>query len=179
MQDYASINGIMRDVVSAAGALWRERYESGKNVAYIFGDWPYIADTLTAWGKSPETSALKFPCVALYSPFTEKRGGENGWREATLSMLIMTNTRPEYDNETRERVSFESVLRPVYKCLLDALYADRRILKPYKGIVPHNYSENYRYGRYGVKAGDGKTFFDFVDAIEISNLQLQVRELCK
>lgn len=172
-----SINGIMRDVAQRAGELW----QSEKGLTFLFGDWPYIADTLTVWGQNPETAAQKFPCLALYSPFTEQRGGERqavGTRTAYLQMLLMVNTRPEYDNETRERVSFEAILRPLYDCLMEAIRKERRIVTPYKGTIAHDYRENYRYGRSGVNGSDGKTFFDYIDAIELNKMQVVFRDTC-
>lgn len=176
-----SINEIMRDVVSAAGELWRQNYESGKGIAFLFGDWAYVADTLTKWNEDPTTLAQKFPCIVLYSPFTETRGGERiaaRRRTASLDMLIMTNTLQQYSNETRENVSFAGILRPIYNCFLEAINRDKRIVKPYKGTMQHEYRENYRYGRSGVNGADGKTFFDYIDGIEINKLQVTIQDTC-
>ena len=54
-----SINEIFREISKRVS----DKY--GKNVSYMFGDWDYISDQLTAWSRSPETSKLKFPIICL------------------------------------------------------------------------------------------------------------------
>lgn len=178
MGEVGSINAIVRDVVRAASAQWKQ--QGGLGISFIFGDWPYIADTLTQWGKNLATAPLKFPCIALYSPFTERRGGNmpHGQTDAEISLLILTNTRPEYENETREKVSFDGVLRPIYRIFMRELERSRAVVKPYRGTIEHEYRENYRYGRSGVKGSDGKTFFDYIDAIEINRMRITFRSVC-
>lgn len=61
------VNDIFADIVKKVS----KRY--GSNVSFLFGDWAYISNQLTLWGKSPKTSKLKFPIICLYSPFTEDR----------------------------------------------------------------------------------------------------------
>lgn len=167
-----SVNEIIRDVVNSTSA----RY--GKNISYMFGDWEYVSDELTKWGKLQKTGKLKFPIVCLYSPFTEDRSISK-YSSVNLNLIIMTNTRKDYTNEEREKLSFENILRPIYGLFMDSLYMSQYVDKPY-GMgksFQHDYTENYRYGRTGVKGGDGKPFSDFIDAIEISNLSLTIKNI--
>lgn len=163
-----SVNDIFRDIVANTAGIY------GKNVSYMFGDWEYIAGRLTEWSQSRETSRLKFPIICLYSPYVEDRTSKIP--SASLEFIIMVDTRREYLNEERERVSFAGVLRPVYDAFIRSVLASPDIVNEYDGIVPHSYTENYRYGRKGVEA-DGKPFRDFIDAIEIRNLKIKIKNI--
>lgn len=165
-----SINEIFREISK------RVSDQYGKNVSYMFGDWDYISDQLTAWSRSPETSKLKFPIICLYSPYKEIRDEK---RRASLNMLICVNTLKEYTNEQREEFSFVSVLRPIYDILMKEINNSPHIESVYNGMIPHSYSENYRYGRVGVYGSDKKPFNDRIDGIDIENLELTIKkEVC-
>ena len=164
-----SVNRIFAEIVGRVSEKW------GRNVSYLFGDWSYISNQLTVWGKSPNTSPLKFPIICLYSPFTEERDAEDV--RVSLEFILMVNTEKGYTNEDRESISFDKVLRPIYRLFMDEIRGDRRFASDYRGIVPHQYTENYRYGRVGVLGPDGKPFRDFIDAIEIKNLDLTIKNV--
>lgn len=164
-----SVNRMFAEIVGRVSEKW------GRNVSYLFGDWNYISNQLTVWGKSPKTSPLKFPLICLYSPFTEERDAEDV--RVSLEFIIMVNTEKDYTNEDRELISFDKVLRPIYRLFMDEIRGDRRFVSDYRGVVPHQYTENYRYGRVGVLGPDGKPFRDFIDAIEIRNLDLTVKNV--
>lgn len=164
-----SVNRMFAEIVGMVSEKW------GRNVSYLFGDWNYISNQLTVWGKSPKTSPLKFPIICLYSPFTEERDAEEA--RVSLEFIIMVNTEKNYSNEDRESISFDKVLRPIYRLFMDEIRGDRRFASDYRGVVPHQYTENYRYGRVGVLGPDGKPFRDFIDAIEIKNLDLTIKNV--
>lgn len=168
------LHDIVGDVVT------RVTEKVGCNVTYLWGDWSYIADTLTRWNASEYTAGLKYPCICLYSPYEERRTMQGGREqsEATLELLFMVNTQKDYTNEERDAVSFENVLRPIYRAFISSLMDDPRIVRNYSGVPSHTYTENYRYGRLGVLMADNRPFADFLDVIEIKNLGLTFKESC-
>ena len=162
------IHDIIGDVVKAtAKAL-------GRNISYLYGDWDYISNILTRWNGSPETAALKYPIICLYSPDQASRSVESAKERSTanLELLILCNTQKNYLNEERDAITFGEVLRPIYQEFIGQLMKDRRIVRNYSGMPTHTYTENYRYGRLGVLTSENRPFRDFIDAIEISNLSL-------
>lgn len=163
-----SVTELFREIVGRVAQAY------GGNVSYLFGDWSYISGELTKWGKSRSVSMERFPVICLYSPFQEDRTGTD--RKAELDFIIMTDTDKDYTNEERERYSFEEVLRPVYSLFIDEIRKDKRIESSYRDVVPHTYTENYRYGRLGVLMDNGKPFGDFVDVIEIKNLKITIKK---
>lgn len=90
------VNDIFADIVKKVS----KRY--GSNVSFLFGDWAYISNQLTLWGKSPKTSKLKFPIICLYSPFTEDRSSAE--TEVSLEFIIMVNTLKGIQMKTGKRL---------------------------------------------------------------------------
>lgn len=164
-----SVNDLFRGIVERAS----QRY--GKHIEFQFGDWDYISNVLQVMSTSVTTMGKRYPIVCLRSPYTELRGGKT--REVRLELLIAVNTLKDYTNEQRENTSFEEVLRPVYTLLMEEINRCEHVKAPYQGGVRHEYIENYRYGRKGVEDGDGKPFRDFIDAIEIHNLSLTIKDI--
>lgn len=92
-----------------------------------------------------------------------------------MRVLIAHSSRRKWSNEERLVSSFQNVLRPIYDSFLKALMADGRFDFGYEEQIPHEYSENYSYGRYGAYTGTGEEVGEPIDAINISNLELKVK----
>lgn len=144
-------------------------------INYIFGDGMYVKNMLDDYSKSPDMD--KFPLVALFTPIREQRGRFDVHSKLRLNMLIACSTTKEYTNEEREELSFEKVLRPIYERLLEVIREDRRFNAKYDGSIPHEYTENYSYGRYGAYTGNGEAVSEPIDAINISSLELEINHL--
>lgn len=153
-------------------------YELQPKITYIFGDAQYIKDQLDEYSKS--SGVEKLPLIALFTPVKERRGLADVWSEAKVSLIIACSSRKEWSNEERKVYSFENVLRPLYKALLGSLKSDARFVHNYDGSIPHNYSENYSYGRYGAYTANGDAVSEPIDAINITDLELSVKyQTCK
>ena len=161
------VTDLIRDVIAAAS----ER--CGMNINFLFGDWKYISNVLSIWDKAGMPGG-KYPLVALFSPFDEDKTDRRYACRTTVDLLICVNTLSGYTNEQRQEHSFREVLRPVYLAFIESLRKDRRF-DFYEGVVPHIYSENYRYGSRGVMSSDGKPFNDKIDGIDIKNLELKIK----
>lgn len=147
----------------------------GYRVNYLFGDSSYIREELLVLGKSQLTASGKFPLIGLFVPFDEVRDSEDYFCKASVNLIIATNTLAKYTNEQRREISFEGVLRPLYRGLMDELRLCGKFDFGYAGIVSHVYSENYSFGRRGALDVDGKEVGEKIDAIEIKNLELTVK----
>lgn len=164
---------IFREIVAGVSG------DVGYIVNYQFGDWQYMAKTLSAMGKAPITAGRKYPMVGLYSPFEEDRS-DPSFTSVRLSLIIAVNTLGGYTNEERLDKSFKATLYPVYDSLIRRISSDRRLDIGPMSIVSHMKTDNFRYGRSGVY-GDGKSEFDDrIDAIDIKDLRLKVKNAtCK
>jgi hypothetical protein len=151
---------------------------SKPTITYMFGDSKYIKDQLDAYSKV--TNVEKLPLIALFTPVREKRGQVEIASEAKVSLLIACSSRQEWSNEERKVYSFENVLRPIYDAFMNALLQCPEIRSNYDGSIPHVYSENYSYGRYGAYTATGEAVSEPIDAINITDLEICVNiQNCK
>lgn len=144
-------------------------------INYIYGDSSYIREQLLELGKSKATASGKFPMIGLYVPYDEERDSSDYFCRTSVNMIIATNTLGKYTNEQRRKISFIGVLRPLYEDLIEEVGTCRRFDFGYSGIISHTYSENYSFGRRGALDVDGKEVGEKIDAIEIKNLELTVK----
>lgn len=173
---------IFRDVVKATAIgckIVTTNYRSGESeeiscpeINYTFGNSRYVKDSLDELSKTPAGNEKKFPLIALFCPFQEKRDSPDYFSKTTVNVLIACSSSKKWSNEERLELSFQNILRPIYNSLLDALKEDGRMDFGYNQIVKHNYSENYSYGRYGAHDSSGEAVSEPIDAINITNLEL-------
>jgi len=147
--------------------------KSKPEITYMFGDAKYIKDQLDEYSKV--TGVEKLPLIALFTPIKENRGLAEVVSEAKVSLLIACSSRKEWNNDERKEYSFENVLRPIYNAFMDALGQCPQIEKSYDGSMPHVYSENYSYGKYGAYTASGEAVSEPIDAINISDLQITIK----
>ena len=145
-------------------------------VNFVWGDSAYIREYLLTLKHSSTTAPYRFPLVALYSPFDEVV--RSGNTSAVVNLIIAVNTLPSYTNEQRLDVSFKEVLRPLYNDFMKAIKDSRLFEIPFSGILDHSYSENFSFGKRGALDVDGKEIDEKIDAIEIKNLNLTLKEYC-
>lgn len=175
---------IMADVVKAASincTLLVPDFKGGfiemacPEMNYTFGNGQYVKDRLDELSETPKGNEMKFPLIALFCPFKETRNDPNYYSKAKVNILIACSTKQQWSNEQRREYSFAYILRPIYRRLIEVLKRDNRLDFGYKNIVPHEYSENYSYGRYGAHTGTGEKVSEPIDAINITNLELTVK----
>lgn len=143
-------------------------------VNFVWGDSSYMREYLLSLKKSVSTASYRFPLIGLYSPFDERVSG--GVTNVSVNLILAVNTLPGYTNEQRLETSFKEVLRPLFEDLKKALESDGAIDVPYKGLE-YTYSENYSFGKRGALDVDGKEMDEKIDAIEIKNLNLKLKDL--
>lgn len=143
-------------------------------VNFVWGDSAYIREYLLTLKKSSSTAAYRFPVIGLYSPFDEVK--MDGKVSASVNLILAVNTLAGYTNEQRVEVSFDSVLRPLYEAFMKSLEECKAFDVPYKGFN-HTYVENFSFGKRGALDVDGKEVDEKIDAIEIKNLDLNLKNL--
>ena len=143
-------------------------------INYTFGNAQYVKDRLDILSK-PVADIMKFPLIALFCPFNEQRNSPDYYTKAKVRILIACASSKEWSNEQRLNTSFVNILRPIYNRFIEALREDGRFDFGYDEQVSHEYSENYSYGRYGAFTSTGEEVSEPIDAINISNLELKVK----
>lgn len=145
------------------------------SINYTFGNSQYVKDRLDELSNSVKGNAMKFPLIALFCPFKEQRNMPDYYTKAKVNILIACSSRKQWNNDERLQLSFRNILRPIYNGLLDALKEDGRFDFGYYGQIAHEYSENYSYGKYGAHTATGEAVSEPIDAINITNLELIVK----
>lgn len=149
------------------------REVSCPDIHYVFGNGRYIKANLDELSK---TLGRKLPLIALFCPFNEQRNSPDYYSKAKVRILIAHSTSRSWSNEQRLESSFKKVLRPIYDRFIEALKEDGRFDFGYDEHVSHEYSENYSYGRYGAYTEAGEEVSEPIDAINITNLELKVKQ---
>lgn len=167
------LGGIVEAISRNTEVVMSIEGKSKPEISYIFGDAQYIKDQLDEYSKV--TGVEKLPLIALFTPVKEKRGLADAMCEANVSLLIACSSRQEWDNNERKEYSFENVLRPIYNAFMDAIRHCPQIEVNYDGSIPHVYSENYSYGRYGAYTASGDAVSEPIDAINISDLVIRIK----
>jgi hypothetical protein len=159
--------------VASAGGV---REMDCPTINYTFGSAQYIKDRLDELSRTVKGNEMKFPLIALFVPATEVRGKDAAVYATTrVRVLIACSSRQQWSNEERRYHSFENILRPIYRRFIEALKEDGRFDFGGDGCVPHEYSENYSYGRYGAHTAAGDSVSEPIDAVNISNLELIIK----
>ena len=145
-------------------------------INYVFGNAQYIKERLDELSTVPSGNEIKFPLIALFCPFNEQRNSQEYYTKAKVKVLIACSSSNDWSNEERLKVSFQNILRPIYNRFLEELREDGRFDFGYDGHISHEYSENYSYGRYGAYTDTGEQVSEPIDAINITNLLLTVKQ---
>lgn len=123
--------------------------------------------------KEDDTIKLRFPLVWLSeSPAIEQTKNVNGfYTDVSLNVWIMFHTTQNYRSSTRETEVFAPILRPIYQGLMKAISNMTEFRRPIQNYIPHSFLE---HKFLGTNDNTANTLTEFVDAIEIRNLQLTV-----
>jgi hypothetical protein len=148
-----------------------------QTVNYQYGHKSELIETLYQMDKTDLTAYSKYPCIFLVMDFKETVGGTPGiYANAVLNVIIMHHST--IDDKTTDRYVkvFKPVLYPLYLSFLKALSKHKAVhvynvqsLKHDKYDRPKNLVGNN-------KNSDENEMFvnDYVDAIEIQNLNLLI-----
>jgi hypothetical protein len=117
------------------------------------------------------TKAGKYPLVALFQDIPEQRGTSGYYATVTIpkiSIAVLTvSTDPVLK---RYDTNFRPTLYPIYYEFLRQLCRHKNIIANDPNAIPHT-----KYDRPGSQPA-GQNMNDYLDAIEISNLQLTFKE---
>jgi len=148
-----------------------------KHILYEYGRSIQILTQLIHLNTSITKKGEKYPLFALFQDFPEVNGG-NGYY-ATVKfpkIIIATLTNSTDDVPKRYGQTFKPILYPIYAEFLRQLVKHKNIVANDPGAIPH-----IKWDRPGsLPAADKKeagNFNDYVDAIEIQNLELTFKQI--
>ena len=143
---------------------------------YMHGHPLEIINTLSMKDKNDVHKFNKFPLITLFQDFTEVIGENQAIRSsAELNIVIAMNTSQDYLAEERYDNTLRTVLYPLYDLLIKHIEQSGWFKDVGPGLVPHDKIDRLYWGRSGLYGNEGNIFNDYIDAIEIRNLQLELR----
>lgn len=147
-----------------------------QGVHYLHGHPLEIIDTLRQRDRSKNFKFKKYPLVALFQDFSEVRPGIPGIAyRLRLHLIIAKATKPEYKSDERYTYNFKPYLYPIYQHFLVEL-DKHKLFMNYPGTdgIEHTKIDRLFWGREGLYANEANIFEDFLDCIEIRDLELNV-----
>lgn len=171
-EDVIIVNHIKQVVAAVNIAL----SESGFNipVRYDYGHPLEIGKRLQELTQSVTLANEKFPLIILFTDITIDRNTPGFYGSTNLHLLVCTLTEPNYTSEQRTDTNFIPVLHPIKRELLNQL--ERHIGFSWPQEPTHQETDCYFYG----SLLNGKNVFnDYIDAIELRNVRINLHyELC-
>ena len=163
------IPDLVRDVVAKVATTLQTQ------VYYDYGHYSEVVKNMDEKDKS-YTNKAKYPLVWLVMDFEETMGGKSGdYAELNLQLIIATDTNAEYTMQERRDKSYLPVLYPIYAELLNQFSLSKVFKTAYK--ISHTKIDRPYWGvQSGLGNGTGNLFNDFIDAIQIKNLKVNVKE---
>ena len=177
-----SISDAMRQVVSDTEAAIKADATVNfgtvpKQLFFRHGNMKEISQQLTELTASPVHKGKKFPLVVLFRDIDETlteslNGITTGFN---CRMAIFTLTESTYNSDQRETKTFKPVLRPILEAFLNQLSQSSVFGMPKIADMKVKKADCFFYG--SALAG-ANPFNDFVDAIEVQNISLKLKNIC-
>ena len=136
----------------------------GMTVYYSYGHPKEVNQRLQTLSESAEDKDKLFPRII---PISHNIRGF--WGQARLRLLICNYTEAEYTAEERTEKNFKPILHPIKKAFMDQLSTYG--LFGFEGEPVYTETDCYYYGS---QINDKNQFNDRIDAIEITDLLVNV-----
>lgn len=149
------------------------------HVYFDYGHYVEVTRHLTIKEGLPSQQDKMYPLIWLVMDFDENFGSidDNYCDLPTLQIFIAMPSKPDISTDERMQLNFFPRLYPIYRELMNQIY-----LSGYFNVInPRNISHKrtlrpYWGGQDGNGNGTANLFNNFIDAIQIRNLTLQVNE---
>lgn len=143
-------------------------------INYEYGPYKEVFGNLVQKTKNNITSVKKYPLVWLVLPIVERHGSEIGIYATEPIRIIIGRWGNNTDKTpTRYEKNFKRFLYPIYLELLKQIDLDPRFLTQSSISLRHTKTDWPYWG--GDNPGENENqLSDFVDVIEISNLELKL-----
>lgn len=166
---FTRVVDIIEDVVDNV----RAAYAPAGEPYFLHG---HPLDVVNVLSMKDEDSVFKFkkyPLIILMQDFKEHVDSDE--RDVTLNLVIVDETKPEYVASERYTNIFVPVLYPLWDLLHEELTKPNAIGT--KDLKYDKYDRLY-WGKTSIYGNTGNIANDYLDAIEILNLQLHINKIC-
>lgn len=172
------IDEIIADcVLKAQGILLADLQAIDSNITGIHfkqGHPREIIKELEVLSKGLTTKTERYPAVWLFRDFPEDMNPVPGiYSDATVRIFIATRTDPTYNSEQRKVKSFKPILYPIYLELMNQIELSGKFVIQGHDRQQLRKTDHYFWGRESLFGKDGNFFTDWIDCIELENLNLK------
>lgn len=169
------IPDLIGEVVSEVNEVFSTREENPFNVYYDWGHDLEVIRNLSAKDKSL-SKPKKYPLVWFVMNFKESMGNIGLYAKLnSVQMYIMMDTRVNYSMAERRDTTFLPILYPVYAELIKQI----SLSDTFRTISADQIQHTKIDMPYWSKDGSSNFYNDFIDAIQIADLKLDVKRLPK
>lgn len=134
-----------------------------------------LIQTLSQLDQSPQYKILKYPLVWLVQDFKEMRGRAAGFYASTrLNIIIAHQSLDTYKVTDRDEKVFKPVLYPIYYALMEGLATSDMINEGSSDLIEHDKTDRAYWGRQAISGTSANRLNDYVDAIELNNLDVTI-----
>lgn len=145
---------------------------------YFMHDTPKkVAQTLQEYTNSPDYKNKKYPLVILFEDIRQTfRQGLNGITTSFKArMAICTLTDPSYRAPKRDAENFNPILTPIAEELIRQFSKSKSFGSPTVDAMELIYWKRYSWGAVEV---DKNILNDYIDAIELESITLNLKNIC-
>jgi len=160
---------IIGDIISEVRAEYDPA--GGEKPYYLYGHPLEIFNILSEKSQSESFKYKKYPLVALFQDF-EESVNDNSIIVEGITIVIMTETNPNYRAPNRYTNTFIPVLHPLY--LLFTKHLRRSKLVASDDKHEHTKIDRLYWGKEDIFGNSGNIGNDALDAVVIQNLKLRI-----
>lgn len=160
-------DAILSDLQSVAPSI--------KGVFFEFGTPDELIETLTQKGKTTIGKDLKYPLIFLFVDVKEPRGYVGDYADLRLRIAIINFTSPTYKAKDRLEKNFKPIIMPVYYEFMRQIALSGNIFLGASNVenIKHTTIRRYFWGRESEGGSTANKLGDYVDGLEIENLELK------
>ena len=165
---------IVNRVSTALTAKLKQIDPKIEGVWYEFGTKLEIIETLSQKSQGNVYKFKKYPLVCLFTDIPHSVGNNtNDTAELRLNMAIIYGTKATFKAKDRLEKNFKPIIMPIYHEFLRQISLDGKVFLNASAIVNirHTTQRKYYWGTQPI--GGENAFNDFVDGLEIDNLELK------
>lgn len=172
------ITTMFSNIVVDTNVRWKAAAGPGADIHYEHGHPQEIIDTLILMSKNPTISALKYPLIALFQDYDEKQGEKVGvLSKIDFHLIIAIYSDKNWKAAERITKSFIPFLYLIYGHLMKSIAQSGYFVEGSVEQIKRTKTDRLYWGKTGLWGNEGNIFADCIDAIEITGLQLSVKNL--
>jgi len=168
---------IIADVVAKMNtSLAASPVDNYTAVNYYYGHLAEIRQTFIQGTTNQSIKRDMFPAVILLQDFPEKTNRKEHRREVTVKILILTDTEQKFIASERYANTFTPILYPLEDLFFTKLESSNEV----SGYdTDYTRTDRLKWGTLKGEEGTATWYFaDFIDAIEIENLNIKIINTC-